>query len=171
MKRTTRLISFALLLTLMTAGFAADGAALTTEPYLMLTARTVNWGLINEGMWSSMTWEIRNDGSYTVTVTYVNRVTLFETGDAEKEYPDTVRKGMMSPVEYHELYMACCCDWMDPDVRSDACDGQGWELVMYDKYGQELRSTGGMGYIYGQEKVEKIISLMREYTEPETEAR
>lgn len=122
------------------------------EPYLMLSAHTSNWGEACIGDWGGTSWEIYSNGSYEMTVHYIQ--------DRDEIYEPDVYTGIMTREQFARLLDACDCRWMDPRVNSDACDGQAWMIDMYDADGNVIHTTGKLGYIYGQVKVETIISLL-----------
>ncbi len=122
------------------------------EPWLMLSARTSNWGQVCSGEWGGKSWSICSDGSYEMTVSYIQ--------DRDFTWEPAVYTGTMTPEEFSRLRDACDCEWIDPEVNSDACDGQGWQILMFDPDGNVLRTSGEFGYIYGQKNVEAIIRLL-----------
>ena len=151
MKTLTRFSALLILLIiLLTTVVFAETAPET--PYLLLEAWTGNWEQACPGMWDAMCWDIYSDGSYVYTTYYIE--------DRDKQYAPICLTGTLTPEEFAELTSSCECKWIDPDVYSDACDGQCWKIEMYDEAGNIIRTTGKGGYIYGQERVETIISLL-----------
>lgn len=137
----------------MSAGGNSDPVIYkSVEPYLMLSAHTSNWGEACIGDWGGTSWEIYSDGSYEMTVHYIQ--------DRGEVYEPDVYTGFMTQSQFARLLNACDCVWMDPRVDSDACDGQGWSIDMFDADGNVIHTTGKLGYIYGQINVETIISLL-----------
>ena len=153
MKTLTRFSALLILLIiLLTTVVFAETAPET--PYLLLEAWTGNWEQACPGMWGSMCWDISSDGSYVFTTYYIP--------DRDKQYAPISHTGILTPEEFERLAAAADSEgkWIDPAVYSDACDGQWWQIEMYNENGNVIRTTGKGGYIYGQERVETIISLL-----------
>ena len=153
MKTLTRFSALlTLLIILLTSAAFAETEPET--PYLLLEAWTGNWDEACPGMWDSMCWDISSDGSYVFTTYYIP--------DCDKQYDPISHTGILTPEEFERLAAAADSEgeWMDPAVDSEACDGQWWQIEMYDENGNVIRTTGKGGYIYGQERVETIISLL-----------
>lgn len=128
----------------------AEGKA-KKEKHLILFAYNENWGLIGPGDWNSATWRIFSDGSYSL-------VSEFLPGD---EPEDLVRRsGKMRTPSFQKLMDAISCEWDKPLIESGGCDGDAWVIEQYDENGNVFRSNGSLGYIYGKEKIERIIKLL-----------
>lgn len=121
-------------------------------PYLMLSAHMSNWGVSVPGQWSGKSWEIRSDGNYEMKVFYIS--------GPEQTYEPTVYTGTLTAEELRQLCEACDCEWIDPKVKSDGCDGEAWTIEMYDPDGNVIHSSGEYGYIYGQKNLEAITRLL-----------
>lgn len=147
-------LSILLALTVTVAAVCAE--CNLKDPYLLMYARTSNWDCICPGTWSGTSWEIYSDGSYEIRIGYVS--------DSDVTYGPVIRTGKMSLPEFAAFLLACDCEWIDPAICVDACDGQGWALEMYDIDGNVIHTTGGMGYIYGQENAERIAHMLPEYS-------
>ena len=126
------------------------------DPYLLVSARTGNCDCICPGMWSGTSWKIYSDGSYVITIGYVS--------DIDKIYDPVVRTGKMDLLEFAGFLLACDCEWIDPAIHVNACDGQGWQIEMYDADGNVIHTTGGMGYIYGQVNAQRIAHMLPEFS-------
>ncbi len=50
--------------------------------------------------------------------------------------------------------------WRTPGLDIQACDGEGWKIEMYGPDGTVIRSSGELGYIYGEQALETIASLL-----------
>lgn len=50
--------------------------------------------------------------------------------------------------------------WRDPTLDVHACDGVAWKLEAYDKDGSIDKTSGTLGYIYGNRVLETIVSLL-----------
>lgn len=121
------------------------------EKYLMLTATNQNWSLACVGMWGSTNWRIYSDGSYEVI-----------TGRIPERDPKdfSTACGFMNSEDFSALRSACRGKWKDPSICSDACDGEAWQIRMYSPSGRTTKTTGRLGYIYGQTKIEQIIAAL-----------
>lgn len=118
--------------------------------YLILEAYRANWGLICDGMWASMSWKIYSDRSYFLRIGFVS----------EENPSDFVQKGgTMRTDRFARLCIAMDQDWSS-EIMSDGCDGEAWEIKQYSPEGIVIRSTGGLGYIYGQEVMEQIVKCL-----------
>lgn len=123
------------------------------DKYLMLVATNHNWGLCCTGMWGSTTWRIFSDGSYEII-----------TGRIPERKPEdfSTTCGIMTTEAFLALRSACRGKWKDPSICSDACDGEAWQIRMYSTSGKITKTTGRLGYIYGQAKIEQIITTLPE---------
>ena len=122
------------------------------EPYLMLSAHTSNWSGARIGDWSGTSWDIFSDGSYEMQVSCFH--------DMDEEYKPKVYTGTMTAKELRQLREACDCEWVDPEVHSHACDGQGWEITMFGADGNVIHSSGEYAYINGQKNLIAIVMLL-----------
>ena len=50
--------------------------------------------------------------------------------------------------------------WRDPNIDSDACDGSAWTFSHYDPEGHLIKTTGKVGYIYGQPILEGLAKVL-----------
>ena len=55
--------------------------------------------------------------------------------------------------------------WRDPSINRDACDGEAWEINSYKEDGSIDKTSGKLGYIYGQRILEAITELLPLSTE------
>ena len=121
------------------------------ETHLILQAYNENWGLIGPGDWHSVTWRIFSDGSYSINSSF----------GSDDEFGKPVRRwGKMRAPSFHKLTEAISCEWNEGLFDVDGCDGNAWAIEQYDEKGKILRSSGPLGYIYGKEKIERIIKLL-----------
>lgn len=123
----------------------------TMDKNLILIAYKENWGLIGAGDWHCVTWRIFSDGSYSVMSKNVS----------EDGFDDsTRRRGKMRASSFQKLLKALSCEW-DGDLQDvGGCDGVAWAIEQYDENGEILRNSGPLGYIYGKERIERIIKLL-----------
>lgn len=135
---------------------------------LLLKAVLHNWDMIcaYEGSWLTVTWKINTDGSYLIDEE------SFHIPDASDRIEDVgkkdhvLTKGRMPSDAFAELCSALEQDpWRDPAIESDGCDGVAWTIEQYVD-GQVVRSSGELGYIYGQENLERIVSLLPKTVQP-----
>ena len=120
------------------------------KKYLLLEAKRENWGLISEGDWASMSWKIYSDRSYNLQIGFV----------PEKKPSDyTYKRGTMRIDSFDKLCVAMDQDWSS-DIMCIADGGEVWELKQYSPDGIIIRSSGELGYIYGQEALERIVRCL-----------
>ncbi len=121
------------------------------EKHLILLAYNENWGLIGPGDWHSVAWQIFSDGSYSIKSSFVP--------EDEPDKPERHR-GKMRSSSFQKLMEAISCEWDEDSSAVDGCDGDAWAIEQYDEKGQIIRSSGPLGYIYGKEKIERIIKML-----------
>ncbi len=120
------------------------------EKYLLLEANRENGGLISEGDWSSMSWKVYSDRTYCLQIGFI----------PEQNPSDYIQKsGTMRRDFFAKLCLAMNQDWSS-ELISDGCDGEAWELKQYSPDGIIIRSSGELGYIYGQEALERIVKCL-----------
>ena len=129
---------------------------------LLLKAVVHNWGMIcaYDGSWLTVTWKIFSDGSYQIDEE------SFHIPESSDRFEDVDRKdhvltkGRMESAAFAELASALEQDpWRDPATESGGCDGVAWAIEQYED-SRVIRSSGRLGYIYGQENLERIVSLL-----------
>ena len=143
------------------------------QKYLLLTAKKHNWYMIGPGDWTVVSWRIFSDKSYRITISFMK-----DHGSIEKAFEmELMRKrrnihnykrqsGVMSVDQFEKLKEVLDKEsWRDPKLRIDACDGEAWEICHYSSEGELLRSSGPLGYIYGEEVLETIVSCLPEVNE------
>jgi len=108
-----------------------------------------NWGLIGPGCWSKVVWVINNDGSYHICTEYV-------AGEPEA----TIVDGQLSPRQMKSFMLLIRGRWRDPKFDCSGCDGEAWLMRRYSAGGNLSNSSGKLGYIYGQEKLEAIAAFL-----------
>lgn len=134
---------------------------------LLLKAVEHNWGLICpwDGTWLTKTWKIYDDGSYEIDEeSYpIRSVEEYDrlSGNELRKTVHRKKSGKMKPKAFDALYNAITFDpWRDPEIESGGCDGVGWEIEQFDADGNVVRTTGDVGYIYGHENLERIVSCL-----------
>ena len=71
------------------------------------------------------------------------------------------KRGKMRISSFEKLLAAMETDpWRTPGLDIQACDGEGWKIEMYSHEGMVIRSSGALGYIYGEQVLEAIASLL-----------
>lgn len=129
---------------------------------LLLKATEHNWGLKGLGDWNTVTWLIYHDASYDI-ISVFNPTT--EDAEIEENFlPKQVENkvaGAMKPDDFSKLCEVIKSDpWRDPTIDVHACDGVAWELEAYDMDGSLEKTSGTLGYIYGNRVLETIVSLL-----------
>ena len=71
------------------------------------------------------------------------------------------KRGKMRMSSFEKMLAAMETDpWRTPGLDIQACDGEGWKIEMYGPDGTVIRSSGELGYIYGEQVLETIASLL-----------
>lgn len=137
---------------------------------LLLKAVLHNWGMIcaYDGDWLTVTWKIYESGFYIIDEESFHPVDPEEENSriGDEHYMSVNRKdhviskGYMSAMPFMLLKDAMEQEpWRDPAVYSDGNDGVAWMIEQYEN-GKVIRSSGILGYIYGQKNLEKIVSRL-----------
>ena len=125
----------------------------------MLDATEHNWELIGPGDWNSVTWTINYDMSYTITVR-INPEWDPDSNELPQLVVNTV-KGVMDRKSFEELKdLLEVKQWRNPDIQIKALDGVAWQIEYYSVDGKIKNSSGGLGYIYGEEILESIVNKL-----------
>ena len=123
------------------------------QRYLLLQASWHYWGEFYSGVPLSKTWKVYSDGYYTYES--VSRATL------EPRDNIYIYEGTLDENSFRTL-----CDvfgyseW--PKAYRDACDGEAWQMILFDSAGNIINTTGKIGYIYGMTVLENIGDLLRD---------
>lgn len=133
------------------------------KKHLILRAKEHNWGLIGPGSWSTVSWSIYSDGSYSIRSEFLPDRGAFIDG-----YPDHLPKndiktthGAMDTASFQKLIDLMSKElWRDPDIECHACDGVAWVIKQFDANGKVLKSSGDLDYIYGQRTLEEIARCL-----------
>ena len=135
---------------------------------LLLKAIEHNWGLTGPGDWNTVTWLIYHDASYDIISAF--NPTIEDAEIEESFLPKLVEKkvtGAMEPDDFSKLCEAIKSDpWRDPTIDVHACDGVAWELEAYREDGSIEKTSGKLGYIYGDRVLETIVSLLPQDGKP-----
>lgn len=129
---------------------------------LLLKAILHNWGMIcaYDGSWLTVTWKIFDNGFYTIDEESFHVPEAYGQPDEVNRKDHVLSEGKMDPEQFAKLVSALEQDpWRDPVIISDGCDGVAWEMNQYMD-GKVIRSSGDVNYIYGQENLERIVSLL-----------
>lgn len=118
--------------------------------YLYLEARKENWGLIHDGLWSSIAWSVYSDGTYSVRIGFVPE-------QNPSDYIET--KGKMRRDRFARLWTAVEQDWTQDEIEAGGCDGEAWELKQFSQEGSIVRCFG-LGYIYEDGMLGQITSRL-----------
>lgn len=135
---------------------------------LLLKAVKHNWGMLGPGRWRTVTWKLYRDRTCVVEAEFVLR------RDKDDDFPEAQSfLNLMKKREIHsrrvkmpsKQFERLCAElekepWRDPDLLCDACDGEAWKIEQYSPDGNIIRSSGEMGYIYGNLVLESIASLL-----------
>lgn len=105
----------------------------------------VNWGLIGPDSWNSVEWNIYNDLSVEINVSYNNieKNKLITSKLSKKDYNNVIENVELSKDNY---------------IKIDACDGSAWEIIEYYK-GNEIWKRD-LGYIYGIKPLEEVAKVL-----------
>lgn len=134
------------------------------DRYLLMLAEVHNWGLKCAPCWESTTWRVFSDRAYVVESQYMRkpdedemqRITSYAQLITTKK-----KRGKMRMSSFEKMLAAMETDpWRTPGLDIQACDGEGWKIEMYGPDGTVIRSSGELGYIYGEQVLETIASLL-----------
>ncbi len=110
-----------------------------------------NWGLIGPGVWRERIWKIRDDGTYSLTISFIQ---------GDDVLPKQKREGMLSPSDLDCLTVLINEPWSDEETF--ACDGSAWEFRAFGSKGEVLKERPE-GYIYGIDPYESITEILMKY--------
>ncbi len=113
---------------------------------LVLKVQECNWGLRTLDEWDSNTWEIYDDMSINIKITY---------GDGTDEFESSLSKNEFDKV-FRNLEKA-----KEVNIISDGCDGSAWEFIQYQENNEIWKFK--LGYIYGNSALENIEKILRYY--------
>ena len=129
------------------------------EKAMLLNAELHNWSLIGPGDWTTVTWFIYYDKSYVI-----GREFNPEWDDVKADVRDRrllVERGTLDDKRFEELKNLIDVDpWIDPRIRCDACDGVAWIIEAFSENGNIMKTSGKLGYIYGQKVLEAIVDCL-----------
>ena len=126
------------------------------KQYLLLQVTVNNWGLLGPGEWVSNSWSVFSDGSYKLETSF-----LPDDGFAHPIKLKTKSKsGCFENEQFTQMLAILNEKWIDPSIDSDACDGTAWQIKQFYPSGRTKRSSGKLGYIYGQ-PIERIAVFFR----------
>ena len=142
-----------------------EGLLLKKRQGLLLKAVAHNWSEIGPGDWETVTWFVYYDGSYEIIETINPPIHIQKGFDTIPRCKNGVivrnRKGMMGNKNFSLLKRAMQPDpWKDPALEIDADDGVAWKIKSYREDGRVEKSSGKLGYIYGNRILERIVSLL-----------
>ena len=134
------------------------------DQYLLLLAEDHNWGFKRAPCWESTTWRVFSDRSYEIESQYLRKPDEDEL-QRISSYSQLIltkkKRGKMRMSSFEKLLAAMETDpWRTLGLDVQACDGEGWKIEMYDPEGIVIRSSGELGYIYGEPVLETIASLL-----------
>lgn len=128
-----------------------------SDKVLLLKAVNQNWGMTGPGDWESIEWFVFSDRSYRAVLSF--RPFLFDGVDFADS---TVREinGSFTKKEFSLLTTIIEEEWIDPTISCHACDGEAWQIKLLYPSGRTKKSSGKLGYIYGQpiERLAKVLS-------------
>jgi len=132
--------------------------------HLLLKAVEHNWGLTKCGDWTKTEWRIYYDGSYEIKSSFNLTFDEFEKVMALGKMPKQIEKktsGIMDREVFINLQSLINQEpWRDPAVNVFACDGVAWEIESYKDDGSIDKTSGDLGYIYGHNTLEAMVSLL-----------
>ena len=118
--------------------------------YLLLKAVKENLGMAGPGEWKTILWAVFSDGSYTIRVSFIPEQT--QSRSVEKN-------GTMKKDRFAGLCAALAPEWKT-NLYSCACDGAAWQFEQYSPEGTDVKSTGELRAIFGNEVLERIAALL-----------
>lgn len=126
---------------------------------MLLKAELHNWSLIGPGAWTTVTWIIFYDGSYKIEREFNPEWEDMFAGSREKnrfeEYGRLDKKGL------NKLKRQIDKDpWRNPKIQCHACDGVAWIIEAFSEYGDIMKTSGELDYIYGQKVLEGIVKCL-----------
>ena len=117
------------------------------EQYLLVRATVENWGIICPGKWESQTMSVFSDGTYESEIVFCHDPVFSES---QNQNEHRVQTGRIKKEQFNQMMTILNEEWIDSDICSDGCDGVAWQIKMFYPSGRTKRSTGKLGYIYGQ---------------------
>lgn len=134
---------------------------------MILKAINYNWNMAGPGDWENSTWHVYEDGSYILRSVFRPSSAAYEDSIITKKEPkSTILKisGIMDEAAYIKLKEAIKREpWREPSINHDACDGEAWKITSYKEDGSIEKSSGEIGYIYGNCVLENITRLLPYY--------
>jgi len=105
----------------------------------------VNWGLRGPDSWNNVEWNIYNDLSVEIKVSYNNieKNKLITSKLSKKDYNTIIENVELSKDNY---------------IKVDACDGSAWEIIEYYKDNEIWKRD--LGYIYGIKPLEEVAKVL-----------
>lgn len=105
----------------------------------------VNWGLIGPDSLNNVEWNIYNDLSVEIKVSYNNieKNKLITSKLSKKDYNTIIENVELSKDNY---------------IKVDACDGSAWEITQYYKDNEIWKRD--LGYIYGIKPLEEVAKVL-----------
>ena len=96
----------------------------------------------------TLTWNVYNDKSVIITPVYVvsGRQKPIKTMLDEESF-----NRIKEIIAQHDLLAR---------MHDDACDGEGWDMTVYDQDGSIL--SHNCGYIYGVKPLEEVVNILEE---------
>ena len=144
---------------------------MTNEKILLMKAVQYNWSLHGAGEWTESKWRVFTNGTYELTVSFLPN--FDDIPEKVKSGRSTKKKktGVIDRKTFAQLREALEAEpWEKSAEDTFACDGVGWEIILYHEDGSILKTSGKPGYIYGNKTLEKIVAFlpyMGEQGEPE----
>ena len=142
----------------------ASGKENKMDRYLLLLAEVHNWGFKCAPCWESTTWRVFSDRSYVVESQYTRKPDKAEL-QRITSYAQLIitkrKRGKMRMSSFEKMLATMETEpWRTPGFDIQACDGEGWRIEMNGPNGAVIRSSGELGYIYGEQVLEAIASLL-----------
>lgn len=105
----------------------------------------VNWELIGPDSLNNVEWNIYNDLSVEIKVSYNNieKNKLITSKLNKKDYNNIIENVELSK---------------DNCIKVDACDGSAWEIIEYYKCNEIWKRE--LGYIYGIKPLEEVAKVL-----------
>ena len=142
-----------------------EGLLLKKRQGLLLKAVEHNWSEMGPRDWETVTWFVYYDGSYEIIETINPPIHIQKGFDTIARCKNGVivrkRKGTMENKAFSVLKRAMQQDpWKNPVLETDADDGVAWKIESYRDDGRVEKSSGKLGYIYGNRTLERIVSFL-----------
>ena len=138
-----------------------------SKRYLLLKASNYNWNETCPESWESTEWSLFSDRTYKAVLKYVPDISFeLNHGSYVREERRTIREieGSFSKGEFKDLLSILNEKWVNAAIKPSGCDGEAWQIKMLYPSGKTKKSSGKLGYIYGQ-PIEQLTIILNKIQE------